>query len=49
MHLKCVKVKCYQKINGALIKLYYLQKKYQSDNANTSQDFGGNTHSKMNK
>ena len=23
MHLKCVRVKCYQKINGILIKLYY--------------------------
>ena len=49
MHLKCVKVKCYQKINGALIKLYYLQQKYQSDNTNMSQDFGGNTYNKINK
>ena len=49
MHLKCVEVKCYQKINGALIKLYYLQQKYQSDNTNMSQDFGGNTYSKINK
>ena len=49
MHLKCVEVKCYQKINGALIKLYYLQQKYQSDNTNMSRDFGGNTYSKINK
>ena len=26
MHLKCVKVECYQRINGVLIKSYYLQK-----------------------
>ena len=28
IHLKCVEVKCYQKTNGARIKLYYLQQKY---------------------
>ena len=49
MHLKCVKVECYQKTNGVLIKSYYLQQKYQSDNTNVSQDFRGITYSKTNK
>ena len=42
-------MKCCQKMNGALIKSWYLKQEYQSDNAGkmiVSQGFGGNKYSK---
>ena len=49
MYLKCVRMKCCQKMNGALIKSWYLKQEYQSDNAGkmiVSQGFGGDKYSK---
>ena len=48
-YLQCVRMKCCQKMNGALIKSWQLKQEYQSDNAGkmiVSQGFGGDKYSK---